>query len=480
MAALRQLTTGTKTLPTYIDHPAWELVEGAKLRALEGAGAQRVAEQHARGRLTARERLQVLLDPGTFLESGALVQQRSFGLHEEQQHCYGEGVVTGSGRVYGRPVFVFSQDHTTAAGAGSPSGGLVQKICRTIDRAVEVGAPVIGLYDSGRSGVERGDISLPGYGEIYQRQVDASGVVPQISLVMGPCVGEAVLSAALTDVTLKVTWTQAGGMAPHTVQSGVVPGGFDSELEALADVRELLAFLPLSASEAPPRIRCTDPEDRLCPYLDYAIPQSQQEAYDMKDVIEQVVDEGQLFEIQADYARGIITGFARLGGSTVGVVANQPQVPAGCLDGDACAKAARFVQFCDAFNVPLITFMDEPGGPPGTTAQETDQALVRHGAKLVYAYAQATVPTLTVITRNASGGATDIVAGNLLRADVKLSWPFGRAGNKSSSPLLAAAHGVIDEVIFPRYTRARLCRELDLLRGKRVARQPLKHGNPPL
>ncbi|PSC71279.1 Propionyl-carboxylase beta mitochondrial [Micractinium conductrix] len=511
-------------LPPYASNPKWERVQAAKAEALLGGGAQRVAKQHAKGKLTARERLQVLFDPRSFREAGGLVQHRCHDFGMEAQRYFGDGVVTGSGTVFGRPVFAFSQDFTVAGGSLSESHAA--KICRLMDRAVAAGAPVVGLNDSGGARIQEGVMSLAGYAEVFQRNVDASGVIPQLSLVMGPCAGGAVYSPALTDFTFmvrhssymfltgpevvrgvtmeEVTQEQLGGAATHTTKSGVAHGAFDNELDALSGMRELLSFLPLSNRGALPRTPCSDPAGRMCPFLDYVVPSNELEAYDMLAVVQQVVDEGHVFEIMRDYAQNIITGFARLDGRTVGVVANQPAVLAGCLDIDASVKAARFVRFCDAFNIPLLTFVDVPGFLPGT-AQEYG-GIIRHGAKLLYAYAEATVPKLTVITRKGYGGAYDVMSSKHLRGDINLSWPTGQIAvmgskgaveilfrghpdikaaeadyeEKFNNPFQAAKVGYIDDVILPRLTRQRLCAELETLAGKEVWRPQRKHGNMPL
>ncbi|KAI7841351.1 hypothetical protein COHA_004969 [Chlorella ohadii] len=508
-------------LPPYASNPKWERVKAAKEAAKGGGGPQRVAKQHEKGKLTARERLQVLFDPGSFREAGALVQHRCSDFGMDKQQYYGDGVVTGSGTVYGRPVFAFSQDFTVFGGSLSESHAA--KICRLMDRAVEAGAPIVGLNDSGGARIQEGVMSLAGYADVFLRNVNASGVVPQLSLVMGPCAGGAVYSPALTDFTFMVRHTsymfltgpevvksvtmeevsqeQLGGAATHTTKSGVAHGAFDNELDALAGMRELLSFLPPSNREQAPRVPSLDPADRSCPFLDYVVPTNDLEPYDMLGVVQQVVDDGEVFEIARDYAKNIITGFARLNGRTVGVVANQPAVLAGCLDIDASVKGARFVRFCDAFNIPLLTFVDVPGFLPGT-AQEYG-GVIRHGAKLLYAYAEATVPKLTVITRKAYGGAYDVMSSKHLRGDINLAWPTGEIAvmgskgaveilfrwavlqeaeyeEKFNNPFQAAKVGYIDDVILPRWTRQRLCAELETLANKRAWRPERKHGNIPL
>lgn len=443
----------------------------------------------------------------------------------EKQQYYGDGVITGSGAISGRPVYVFSQDFTVFGGSLSEAHAM--KICRLMDRAVAAGAPLIGLNDSGGARIQEGVTSLAGYAEVFQRNVDASGVIPQISVIMGPCAGGAVYSPALTDFTFmvrgsshmfltgpdvvrsvtgeEVTQEALGGALTHAGKSGVAHGAYDNDLEALAAVRQLIPLLPRSWRSGAPIVPFVDPPTRECPFLDQIVPASDIEAYDMHDVIQQVVDDGELFEIQKEHAKNIICGFSRMGGGTVGIVANQPAVLAGCLDIDASVKAARFVRFCDAFNIPLLTFVDVPGFLPGT-AQEYG-GIIRHGAKLLYAYAEATVPKVAVITRKAYGGAYDVMSSKHLRGDINLSWPSGQiavmgskgaveiiykgaAGGheqyladyeaKFNTPFQAAKYGFVDDIILPRNTRARVCAELELLRNKDVVLPRRKHSNMPL
>jgi len=455
----------------------------------------------------------------------------------ETQKFPGDGVITGSGTVHGRPVFVFSQDFTVFG--GSLSEAHAAKICRLMDRAVAAGAPLIGLNDSGGARIQEGVMSLSGYAEVFQRNVDASGVIPQISLIMGPCAGGAVYSPALTDFTFmmkgtsymfltgpdvvqsvtgeKVTQEQLGGAVTHTTKSGVASGMFDNDLEALSAVRELLTYLPSSSRDGyhvlpaaaagyGEAIPCVDPVDRECPLLDTIVPPSETDPYDIKDVVETIVDEGKLFEIQPDFAKNIVVGFARMGGTSVGIVATQPAVLAGVLDIDASVKAARFVRFCDAFNIPLITLIDVPGFLPGT-AQEYG-GIIKHGAKLLYAYAEASVPKLAVITRKAYGGAYCVLSSKHLRGDVNLSWPTGQIAvmgsrgaveiiyhgqekgemakrvdeydERFNAPFQAARAGYVDDVILPRETRRRLIMELGRLKNKRVVLPVRKHSNLPL
>ena len=497
-----------------------EATEGAE------AAAARLARQHARGKLGARERLDVLLDPGSFIEAGAHVRHRctDFGMGEKVYP--GDGVVTGSGTVWGRPVMAFSQDFTVLG--GSLSEAHAAKICRLLDRAVELGVPVIGLNDSGGARIQEGVLSLAGYAEVFHRNVAASGVIPQLSVILGPCAGGAVYSPALTDFIFmsrgtsnmfltgpdvirsvtheEVTQEELGGARVHTARSGVVHGAWDDELEALAQVRDLVSYLPLSNREAPPIVPCRDPADRRAPALDRAIPHETTRGYDMLGVMRHVVDDGAIFEVMPEHAANIVVGFGRMEGRTVGLVGNQPLVLAGCLDIDASVKAARFVRFCDAFNIPLVTFVDVPGFLPGT-AQEHG-GIIRHGAKLLYAFAEATVPKLTVITRKAYGGAYDVMSSKHLKGDVNLSWqsaeiavmgakeaakvifrstPEAEMGARTAeyeakfnNPLAAAKYGFIDDIILPRDTRARLCSELRLLATKDVPRPNRKHGNIPL
>lgn len=525
------------SLKPFKDGAPWHRVEEARTASYQGGGAARVAKQHQRGKLTARERIHALLDPNSFLEAGAFVQHRCTDFDMQKQQIYGDGVITGSGTISGNPVFVFSQDFTVFGGSLSESHAL--KICRLMDRAVAAGVPIIGLNDSGGARIQEGVMSLAGYAEVFQRNVDASGVIPQISIIMGPCAGGAVYSPALTDFTFmvkgtshmfltgpevvksvtgeEVTQEALGGASTHAGRSGVAHGAFDNDLEALAAVRQLVEFLPSNWKSGNNQIDIADPVDRICPYLDQIVPESDIEAYDMHAVIGQIVDDGELFEIQKEHAKNIVVGFARMGGRTVGVVANQPAVLAGCLDIDASVKAARFVRFCDAFGIPLLTFVDVPGFLPGT-AQEYG-GIIRHGAKLLYAYAEATVPKVAVITRKAYGGAYDVMSSKHLRGDINLSWPTGqiavmgskgaveiiyksnggggggKGGEKDASntearlreyeatfntPFQAAKYGFVDDIILPRDTRKRVCAELELLKNKQVVRPQRKHSNLPL
>ncbi|WIA08065.1 hypothetical protein OEZ85_007531 [Tetradesmus obliquus] len=506
--------------------PRLEKIEAIRQGAMLGGGEKRIQVQHRKGKLTARERLSVLLDPGSFLESGTFVEHRCRDFGMDKTSFSGDGVITGSGLIAGRPVFVYSQDFTVYGGSLSESHAA--KICRLMDRAMKAGAPIIGLNDSGGARIQEGVMSLAGYTEVFQRNVDASGVVPQISCILGPCAGGAVYSPALTDfvfmvrnssymfltgpdvvksVTMEeVTQEELGGAEVHTTRSGVAQGAWDNELELLSAVRELVTYLPLNNRDKPPLYPSSDPDDRPCPTLDRIIPENAEVPYDMRDVLAEVVDDRYVFEMIPDFARNVISGFARLGGETVGVIANNPLVLAGVLDIDAAIKASRFIRFCDSFNIPLITFVDVPGFLPGT--QQEHAGVIRHGAKLLYAYAEATVPKLAVITRKAYGGAYCVMSSQHLRGDVNLAWPSAEVavmGSKGAievifkghskesmdkevaayeekfyTPLSAARHGFLDDVIAPRDTRARLIRELRLLKHKSVSRPWKKHGNIPL
>ena len=485
--------------------------------------------QHARGKLSAHERVSVLVDEGSFVESGALVKHRShsFGLHPSTAPA-GDGVVTGTGLINGREVCIFSQDFTVMGGSLSETHAL--KICRLLDTAMHCKLPVVGLCDSGGARIQDGVLSLAGYADVFQRNVLMSGLVPQISVVMGPCAGGAVYSPALTDLIFmvrgtshmfvtgpevvrtvtheEVTQERLGGAEAHASTSGVAHAAFANDMEALQAVRDALSYLPQSCHSAPPLQRSTDPVDREVASLDHAVPAGATDPYDMKQVVRKIVDNGSLLEVHESFARNIIVGFARIGGEAVGIVANQPMALAGCLDIDASVKAARFVRTCDAFNLPIVTLVDVPGFLPGT-AQEHN-GIIRHGAKLLYAYAEATVPKLTVITRKAYGGAYDVMSSKHLRGDINLAWPsaeiavMGAQGavevlfkkdkgnaaamerhkrdyeEKFSNPYVAAGLGYVDEVIEPRHTRMKLARGLRTLRNKEVVNPKKRHGNIPL
>jgi propionyl-CoA carboxylase beta chain len=500
--------------------------------AEQGGGPARIAQQHAKGKLTARERLDLLLDEGTFVELDRFVTHRAtdFGLADQQYP--GDGVVTGYGRIDGRLVYVYSQDFTVFGGSLSETHA--QKICKVMDLGLRNGAPIIGLSDSGGARIQEGVASLGGYADIFLRNTLASGVVPQISAVLGPCAGGAVYSPAITDFVFmvrgvsymfvtgpsvvktvtheEVSFEDLGGADVHGETSGIAHGVFPSEPECLAAIRELTGFLPANNLDPPPARATSDPDDRRDASLLGVIPDAPATPYDMHDVIRPVVDDGRFFEIQGGYAQNIVVGFSRLGGMPVGVIANQPAVLAGVLDINASVKAARFIRFCDAFGIPLLTLVDVPGFLPGT-AQEHG-GIIRHGAKLLYAYCEATVPKLTVITRKAYGGAYDVMSSKHIRGDVNLAWPtaeiavMGPRGAAEilfreeitsaadpavvmqqrideytrtfANPYKAAARGFIDDVIDPRDTRPRLIDALRMLAGKRDRNPPKKHGNIPL
>ncbi len=422
-------------------HDILEQLEAKRELARQGGGAKRIAAQHGKGKLTARERLEVLLDEGTFEEWDMFVEHRCVDFGMADQKIPGDGVVTGYGMINGRLVFVYSQDFTVFGGALSESHA--EKICKVMDQAMKVGAPVIGLNDSGGARIQEGVASLGGYAEVFQRNAMASGVIPQISMIMGPSAGGAVYSPAMTDFIFmvkdssymfvtgpevvktvtheEVTAEELGGAITHTTKSGVADLAFDNDVEALLMLRRLYNYLPLSNREKAPVRKSGDPADRLDKSLDTLVPDSANKAYDMKELIVKTVDDGDFFEIQPEYAKNILIGFARMDGQTVGIVANQPLVLAGCLDIKSSIKAARFVRFCDAFNIPVITFVDVPGFMPGTSQEYG--GIIKHGAKLLYAYAECTVPKITVITRKAYGGAYDVMASKHLRGDVNFAWP---------------------------------------------------------
>ncbi len=503
-------------------------LEQARERARQGGGAKRIEAQHAKGKLSARERLDVLLDPGSFEEYDMFVEHRCMDFGMETQKVPGDGVVTGWGTINGRMVFVFSQDFTVFG--GSLSEAHAEKICKVMDQAMKVGAPVIGLNDSGGARIQEGVASLAGYAEVFQRNVMASGVVPQISCIMGPCAGGAVYSPAMTDFIFmvkdssymfvtgpevvktvtheEVTAEELGGARTHAGKSGVADHAFDNDIEALLQLRRFVDFMPASNREAPPVRPTEDPWDRLEMSLDTLVPDNPNKPYDIKELIVKVADEGDFFEVQPDYAANIVIGFGRIEGHTVGFVANQPMVLAGCLDISSSRKGARFVRYCDAFNIPIVTFVDVPGFLPGT-AQEYG-AIIKHGAKLLYAYAEATVPKVTVITRKAYGGAYDVMASKHLRGDVNYAWPqaeiavMGPKGaveiifredrgdpdkiearteeyrEKFANPFIAGTRGFIDDVIMPHSTRRRVAKSLAMLRGKKLENPWKKHGNIPL
>jgi propionyl-CoA carboxylase beta subunit len=526
----RAMTGGAQDVPTNAERIA--RLEQMRAEALEGGGPVRVERQHAWGKLTARERLDLLLDPGSFVELDAFVTHRATEFGLDRQHFLGDGVVTGHGTIDGRLVFVFSQDFTVFG--GSLSEAYAEKICKVMDLAMKVGAPVIGLNDSGGARIQEGVASLGGYAEIFLRNVLASGVVPQISVILGPCAGGAVYSPAMTDFTVMVEGTSymfvtgpnvvkavtheevdseaLGGAGVHTGRSGVAHLAAGDEAEALDYVKRLLAHLPQNNLADPPVTSSTDPRDRMDRELDAIVPDEPAKPYDMHHVLARVVDDGAFLEIQSRWAANMLIGFARLGGRPVGIVAQQPAVLAGALDIDAAVKAARFVRTCDAFNVPLVTFVDVPGFLPGVSQEHG--GIIRHGAKLLYAYCEATVPKVTVITRKAYGGAYDVMSSKHIRGDLNFAWPsaeiavMGAEGAVNiifkdaiagaddpvaerrrlvaeyeaefSNPYVAAARGYIDEVILPRETRPRLVRALEILADKRDTNPRKKHGNIPL
>ncbi len=505
-----------------------EQLQAKRQLARLGGGAQRIATQHAKGKLSARERLELLLDEGTFEEWGMLVEHRCQDFGMDENKVPGDGVVTGYGMINGRLVFVFSQDFTVFGGALSEAHA--EKICKVMDQAMKVGAPIIGLNDSGGARIQEGVASLGGYAEVFQRNVLASGVVPQISLIMGPCAGGAVYSPAMTDFIFmvkdsacmfvtgpevvktvtheEVSAEELGGALAHTQQSGVADLAFDNDVEALLMLRRFFNYLPMNNREKAPVLVSGDSPDRLEMSLDTLVPDHPHQPYDMRELIVKTLDDGDFFELQPEYAGHLLIGLGRMQGQVVGVVANQPQVLAGCLDIKSSIKAARFVRFCDAFNIPVITFVDVPGFLPGT-AQEHG-GLIKHGAKLLYAYAECTVPKVTVITRKAYGGAYDVMASKHLRGDVNFAWPkaeiavMGARGaveiifredkanpsklaereaaykERFANPFAAAARGFIDDVIQPHETRKRICRSLVMLRDKVVSNPWRKHGNIPL
>jgi propionyl-CoA carboxylase beta chain len=501
-------------------------------RALDGGGQERRERQHAEGKLTARERVELLLDEGTFEELDQLVEHRCLDFGMADQKVPGDGVVSGHGRIDGRLVYVFAQDFTVFGGSLSETNA--QKICKVMDLALKMGAPIIGLNDSGGARIQEGVASLGGYADIFLRNTLASGVVPQISAIMGPCAGGAVYSPAITDFTLmvkdtsymfvtgpdviktvtheEVTKEDLGGALTHNARSGVAHFAADDDRACLGLIRDLLSYLPSNNLESAPAGRTDDPADREDPALDALIPQEASRPYDMKQLIRAVVDDGRFLEVHEHFAQNIVVGFARFAGRSVGIVANQPAVLAGCLDIDASVKGARFVRFCDAFNIPLVTFEDVPGFLPGT-AQEWG-GIIRNGAKLLYAFAEATVPKITVITRKAYGGAYCVMASKHIRTDLNFAYPtaeiavMGPEGavnvlyrkelaqssdpdalrarkvaefrEKLANPYVAADRGFLDQVIEPRQTRRKIIAGLAMARTKRDQNPPKKHGNIPL
>lgn len=497
-------------------------------QARSGGGADRVKVQHSKGKLTARERLEILLDPGSFEEYGLYIEHRCTNFAMEKKKVPGDGVITGQGTINGRLVFVYSQDFTVMGGTLSETNS--KKICNILDMAMRVGAPVIGINDSGGARIQEGVDSLAGYGEIFQRNVIASGVVPQISVIMGPCAGGAVYSPALTDFIFmskgssymfvtgpdvvktvtheEVTQEELGGAKVHNTVSGVSDCQFDNDIETLLKIREFTNYLPSSNKDEIPAIDSYDSVDRIDPALNTLVPENPNRSYDMLELIERVVDNGEFFEIKPEYAKNIIVGYGRLDGKTVGFVANNPMYLAGCLDINASTKAARFIRFCDSFNIPVVTFVDVPGFLPGTNQEHS--GIIKHGAKLLYAYAEATVPKITVIIRKAYGGAYIVMNSKHLRGDVNYAWAnteiavMGPKGaveiiyrkdaknldmmkqhedeykEKFASPFVAASRGFIDEVIRPQNTRSRIIRSLQMLKNKKVELPWKKHDNLPL
>jgi len=505
-----------------------KLLESKRAAARLGGGDKRIAAQHKKGKLTARERLELLFDEDSFEEWDMFVQHRCVDFGMDENHIPGDGVVTGYGTINGRLAFAYSQDFTVFGGALSEAHA--EKICKVMDQAMKVGAPVIGLNDSGGARIQEGVASLGGYAEVFQRNVLASGVIPQISLIMGPSAGGAVYSPAMTDFIFivkdssymfvtgpevvktvtheEVSAEELGGAGTHTTRSGVADLAFENDIEALLMLRRFFNYLPLSNREKPPIRPSGDPVARVDESLDTLVPANANQPYDIKELVTKVVDDGDFFELQPEYAKNIVIGFARMDGATVGIVANQPLVLAGCLDIKSSIKAARFVRFCDAFHIPVVTFVDVPGFMPGTSQEYG--GIIKHGAKLLYAYAEATVPKITVITRKAYGGAYDVMASKHLRGDVNFAWPnaeiavMGAKGaveiifredkgapeklaareaeykRRFANPFVAAERGYIDDVIQPHETRQRICRSLKMLKDKKLENPWRKHGNIPL
>jgi propionyl-CoA carboxylase beta chain len=503
-------------------------LEARRETARLGGGQRRIDSQHAKAKLTARERIELLLDEGSFEEFDMFKTHRCVEFGMEQSKPAGDGVITGWGTINGRMVYVFSQDFTVFGGSLSETHA--EKICKIQDMAVQNGAPIIGLNDSGGARIQEGVDSLAGYAEVFQRNIMASGVVPQISVIMGPCAGGAVYSPAMTDFIFMVkdtsymfvtgpdvvktvtnevvTAEELGGASTHTRKSSVADGAFENDVEALREVRNLVDFLPLNNREKPPVRPFFDDPSRVDSSLDTLVPENANTPYDMKELIHKIADEGDFYEIQEDYAKNIITGFIRMEGQTVGVVANQPMVLAGCLDIDSSRKAARFVRFCDCFEIPILTLVDVPGFLPGTSQEYG--GVIKHGAKLLFAYGEATVPKVTVITRKAYGGAYDVMASKHLRGDFNYAWPsaeiavMGAKGateiihradlgdaekiaahtknyeDRFANPFVAAERGFIDEVIMPQSTRRRVSRAFASLRNKKLENPWKKHDNIPL
>ena len=504
------------------------LLEEKRRKALEGGGKNRIDAQHKKGKLTARERIDLLLDKDSFEEWDMFVEHRSTDFGMEKNKVPGDGVVTGHGLINGRQVFVFSQDFTVFG--GSLSEAHANKIVKIMEKAMQVGAPVIGLNDSGGARIQEGVDSLAAYAKVFEQNVLASGVIPQISVIMGPCAGGAVYSPAMTDFIFMVNKTsymfvtgpevvktvthedvtheELGGASTHTTKSSVADGSFKNDIIALKEIRRLFDFIPSSFREKPPLIKTNDKPSRTETTLNTIVPRNSNKPYDMKEVINKIIDDEDFFEIQENYAKNIITGFARMDGQPIGIVANQPLVLAGCLDIDSSRKAARFVRFCDCFNIPIITFVDVPGFLPGT--KQEYGGIIKHGSKLLFAYTEATVPKITIITRKAYGGAYDVMSSKHLGGDVNYAWPtaeiavMGPKGaveiifrddlknkkkidqrteeyrEKFANPFIAGARGFIDDIIRPAGTRARICKALKMLKNKFLKNPPKKHNNIPL
>ena len=493
-----------------------------------GGGQKRIDAQHKKGKLTARERIEILVDNDTFEEWDTFVEHRCTDFDIDKEHIPGDGVVTGYGTINGRLIFLYSQDFTVFGGSLSETHA--EKICKIMKQAMKVGAPVIGLNDSGGARIQEGVASLGGYADVFQQNVMASGVIPQISMIMGPCAGGAVYSPAITDFIFmvknssymfvtgpevvktvtheEITAEELGGAITHSSKSGVADLAFETDIDALLNLRDFISFLPANNQEKPPILPTNDPSDRIESSLDSLIPDDPNKPYNMKELITKVADERNFFEIQPDFAANLIVGFIRIDGSSVGVVANQPLVLAGCLDINASTKGARFIRFCDAFNIPVLTFVDVPGFMPGTSQEYG--GIIKHGAKLLYAYAECTVPKVTVITRKAYGGAYDVMSSKHLRGDVNFAWPsaeiavMGPKGaveiifrndigdpekikareveyrEKFANPYIAGKRGYIDDVITPSTTRKRVSRSLSMLSNKDIENPWRKHGNIPL
>ncbi|WP_265027199.1 acyl-CoA carboxylase subunit beta [Wolbachia endosymbiont (group A) of Bombylius major] len=505
----------------------FKILENLKTKALEaekGGGSDRITKQHEKGKLTARERLSILLDESSFAEYDKFVKHHANDFGMQNANFLGDGVVIGHGTIYGRKVFVYSQDFTVFG--GSLGASHAKKICKIMDMAINARVPIIGLNDSGGARIQEGVNSLAGYGEIFQRNVNASGVIPQISLIMGPCAGGAVYSPALTDFTFmvknssymfitgpdvvkKVTYEDVsfedlGGAKIHTSKTGVADFAFNNDVEMLLKMREFFTFLPANNQESPKSAPICNDVDDIDESLNTLIPTNPNTPYDMYELIEKVCDERNFFELKPDFARNIITGFGRIGGNTVGIVANQPMHLAGCLDIDSSRKAARFVRFCDAFNIPIITLIDVPGFLPGTNQEYNN--IIQHGAKLLYAYAEATVPKISLITRKAYGGAYIVMNSKHLKGDINYAWPTAEIAvmgpesaveiifrhekdqqtlikeykEKFANPFFAASYGYIDDIIVPSKTGYHFCKALELLKNKKVERIWKKHDNLPL